>query len=78
MTPRPSSFVEIILVMIIAKFLYFTRWLGYQIREGFVRLLATATQHGALVWLGKRRYEDSFSPLFVLVCGKRSRKEHIL
>jgi len=36
---------------------YFTGWLGYQIREGFVRLLATATQHGAIVWLGKRRYE---------------------
>ncbi len=36
---------------------YFTGWLGYQIREGFVRLLGTATQHGAIVWLGKRRYE---------------------
>ncbi len=38
---------------------YFTGWLGYQIREGFVRLLATATQHGAIVWLGKRRYESA-------------------
>jgi NADH dehydrogenase FAD-containing subunit len=38
---------------------YFTGWLGYQIREGFVRLLATATQHGAIVWLGKRRYEGA-------------------
>jgi len=38
---------------------YFTGWLGYQIREGFVRLLATATQHGAIVWLGKRRYEST-------------------
>ncbi len=36
---------------------YFTGWLGYQIREGFVRLLGTATQHGTIVWLGKRRYE---------------------
>jgi len=36
---------------------YFTGWLGYQIREGFVRLLATAVQHGAIVWPGKRRYE---------------------
>jgi NADH dehydrogenase FAD-containing subunit len=38
---------------------YFTGWLGYQIREGFVRLLATAVQHGAIVWLGKRRYESA-------------------
>ena len=38
---------------------YFTGWLGYQIREGFVRLLATATQHGTIVWLGKRRYESA-------------------
>ena len=37
---------------------YFTGWLGYQIREGFVRLLAIAVQHGAIVWLGKRRYES--------------------
>ena len=36
---------------------YFTGWLGYLIREGFVRLLATAVQHGAIVWPGKRRYE---------------------
>src|SRR2546421_5087465 len=37
---------------------YFTGWLGYQIREGFVRYLATATQRpGIFVWLGKRRYE---------------------
>ena len=38
---------------------YFTGWLGYQIREGFVRLLAAAVQHGALVWLGKGRYETA-------------------
>src|SRR6266567_1629969 len=38
---------------------YFTGWLGYQIREGFVRLLAAAVQHGALVWIGKRRYETA-------------------
>jgi NADH dehydrogenase FAD-containing subunit len=37
---------------------YFTGWLGYLIREGFVRYLATATQRpGIYVWLGKRRYE---------------------
>ncbi len=36
---------------------YFTGWLGHLIREGFVRLLATAVQHGAIVWPGKRRYE---------------------
>jgi NADH dehydrogenase FAD-containing subunit len=36
---------------------YFTGRLGYLIREGFVRLLATAVQHGVLVWPGKRRYE---------------------
>ena len=36
---------------------YFTGWLGYLIREGFVRLLATAVQHGAIVWPGKGRYE---------------------
>ena len=37
---------------------YFTGWLGYLIREGFVRYLATATQRpGIFVWLGKRRYE---------------------
>jgi NADH:quinone reductase (non-electrogenic) len=36
---------------------YFTGWLGYLIREGFVRYLAAATQHPAIfVWLGKRRY----------------------
>jgi len=38
---------------------YFSGWLGYQIREGFVRLLAAAVQHGTLVWLGKRRYESA-------------------
>ena len=39
---------------------YFTGWLGYQIREGFVRYLATATQRpGIYVWLGKRRYENA-------------------
>ena len=37
---------------------YFTGLLGYLIREGFVRYLATATQRpGIFVWLGKRRYE---------------------
>jgi len=37
---------------------YFTGWLGYLIREGFVRYLATATQRpGIFVWVGKRRYE---------------------
>jgi NADH dehydrogenase FAD-containing subunit len=36
---------------------YFTGWVGYLIREGFVRLLATAVQHGVIVWPGKRRYE---------------------
>jgi NADH dehydrogenase FAD-containing subunit len=37
---------------------YFTGWLGYQIREAFVRYLAAATQRpGIFVWLGKRRYE---------------------
>ncbi len=36
---------------------YFTGWLGYLIREGFVRYLAIATQRpGIFVWLGKRRY----------------------
>jgi len=36
---------------------YFTGWLGYLIREGFVRYLAAATQRpGIYVWLGKRRY----------------------
>jgi hypothetical protein len=38
---------------------YFTGWLGYLIREGFVRLLATAVQHGAIVWPGKGRYEHA-------------------
>ncbi len=39
---------------------YFTGWLGYLIREGFVRYLATATQRpGIFVWLGKRRYESA-------------------
>src|SRR6266702_2685355 len=39
---------------------YFTGWLGYLIREGFVRYLATATQRpGIYVWLGKRRYESA-------------------
>ena len=38
---------------------YFTGWLGYLIREGFVRLLAIAVQHGAIVWPGKRRYESA-------------------
>jgi NADH dehydrogenase FAD-containing subunit len=37
---------------------YFTGWLGYLIREGFVRYLANATQRpGIYVWVGKRRYE---------------------
>src|SRR6266566_1949548 len=36
---------------------YFTGWLGYLIREGFVRYLAIAVQHGAIVWPGKGRYE---------------------
>src|SRR5713101_5250087 len=37
---------------------YFTGWLGYLIREGFVRYLAAATQRpGIFVWVGKRRYE---------------------
>jgi NADH dehydrogenase len=37
---------------------YFTGWLGYIIREGFVRYLATAIQRpGIFVWVGKRRYE---------------------
>ncbi len=37
---------------------YFTGRLGYLIREGFVRYLATATQRpGIFVWVGKRRYE---------------------
>lgn len=39
-------------------------WLGYQIREGFVRYLAAAPQlerrlPGLFVWPGKRRYEAS-------------------
>ena len=39
---------------------YFTGWLGYQIREVFVRYLATAVQRpGIFVWLGKRRYEHA-------------------
>jgi len=38
---------------------YFSGWLGYQIREGFVRLLAAAVEHGTLVWIGKRRYETA-------------------
>src|SRR5450759_1900367 len=38
---------------------YFTGWLGYLIREGFVRLLASAVQHGVIVWPGKRRYESA-------------------
>ena len=37
---------------------YFTGRLGYLIREGFVRYLATAIQRpGIFVWVGKRRYE---------------------
>lgn len=40
---------------------YFTGWLGYQIREGFVRYLAAAPRFerrwpGLFVWPGKRRY----------------------
>ena len=38
---------------------YFTGRLGYLIREGFVRLLATAVEHGVIVWPGKRRYENA-------------------
>lgn len=39
---------------------YFTGWLGYQIRELFVRYLAAAVQRpGIFVWLGKRRYEQA-------------------
>src|SRR5947209_10853556 len=39
---------------------YFTGWLGYLIREGFVRYLATATQRpGIFVWVGKRRYASA-------------------
>ena len=38
---------------------YFTGWLGYTIREGFVRYLAWATQRGSIVWLGKGRYEHA-------------------
>jgi NADH dehydrogenase len=39
---------------------YFTGWLGYLIREGFVRYLAAATQRpGIFVWIGKRRYESA-------------------
>lgn len=39
---------------------YFTGWLGYLIREGFVRYLAAATQRpGIFVWLGKRRYASA-------------------
>ncbi len=41
---------------------YFTGWLGYLIREGFVRYLAAATQRpGIFVWAGKRRYENAQS-----------------
>ncbi len=41
---------------------YFTGWLGYLIREGFVRYLAIATQRpGIFVWIGKRRYERAQS-----------------
>ena len=36
---------------------YFTGRVGYLIRDAFVRLLAMAVQHGAIVWPGKRRYE---------------------
>ena len=41
---------------------YFTGWLGYQIRESFVRYLAAAPRFerrwpGLFVWPGKRRYE---------------------
>jgi pyridine nucleotide-disulfide oxidoreductase len=40
---------------------YISGWLGYQIREGFVRYLATAPQlerrwPGFYMWLGKQRY----------------------
>src|SRR3989454_7023454 len=39
---------------------YFTGWLGYVIREGFVRYLAAATQRpGIYVWVGKRRYASA-------------------
>jgi NADH dehydrogenase FAD-containing subunit len=39
---------------------YFTGWLGYLIREGFVRYLAAATQRPEIfVWLGKRRYASA-------------------
>jgi NADH dehydrogenase FAD-containing subunit len=39
---------------------YFTGLLGYLIREGFVRYLATAIQRpGIFVWLGKRRFEHA-------------------
>jgi NADH dehydrogenase FAD-containing subunit len=38
---------------------YFTGWLGYQIREVFVRYLASAAQRGSVVWLGKGRYESA-------------------
>jgi NADH dehydrogenase len=39
---------------------YFTGWLGYLIREGFVRYLAIATQRpGIFVWVGKRRYASA-------------------
>jgi NADH dehydrogenase FAD-containing subunit len=39
---------------------YFTGWLGYQIRELFVRYLGAATQRpGIFVWLGKGRYDKA-------------------
>jgi len=39
---------------------YFTGWLGYLIREGFVRYLAIAIQRpGIFVWVGKRRYASA-------------------
>ncbi len=39
---------------------YFTGRLGYLIREGFVRYLASAAQRpGIFVWIGKRRYEHA-------------------
>jgi hypothetical protein len=43
---------------------YFTGWLGYQIREIFVRYLAAAPRlerrwPGLFVWLGKGRYEHA-------------------
>jgi len=43
---------------------YFTGWLGYQIRETFVRYLAAAPRFerrwpGLFVWPGKRRYETA-------------------